>query len=72
MVTSPVGLEGTIIILIIGIILWGASRAVPAPWSSALFWIGIVMIIIGAILLAIAVIPMFTGGALVAPLIFIS
>ncbi len=53
MAIAPIGLEGSIILLVIGIILWAVSRAVPAPASTALFWIGIIMIVLGVIFLAI-------------------
>lgn len=66
MVTSPVGLEGSIIMLVVGIILWAVSRAIPAPWSSVAFWIGIVLIILGVIFLAIWVVQYVI---LVAPLV---
>jgi hypothetical protein len=53
MVSSPVGLEGSIILLVVGIILWAVSRAVGTPVSTALFWIGILLIVLGVIFLAI-------------------
>ncbi len=71
MVTSPVGLEGAIILLVVGIILWAVSRYTPAPISTVLFWIGIIMIILGIIFLAIVLINMmlFVAPAIISALI---
>lgn len=66
MVTAPVGLEGSIILLVVGIILWVVSRMVASPIGTALFWIGIIMIVLGVIFLAIWLIQTVM---LVAPLI---
>lgn len=48
-----IGLEGAIILIAIGIILWAVSRAVAAPIGTALYYIGIFLMVIGVIFLII-------------------
>ena len=65
-----VSLELSLALIIIGVILWAVSRInMPPPVASALYWIGIALLIIGIILLIVWVV-MYSGLLLaVAPAI---
>lgn len=52
-----------IIVLIIGIILFAISRALPPIASTVAYWLGIGLAIIGIILIVLAVLGITIGGA---------
>ena len=58
-----------IVLLIIGIVLWAVSRQLPPGVSTAAYWIGIVLAVIGLIVLVLAVlgITIGTAGLLILP-----
>ncbi len=60
-----ISLELSIALIIIGVVLWAISRiGMPAPVASALYWIGIALLVIGIILLIVWVV--FMSGYLLA------
>jgi hypothetical protein len=52
---TGVSLLQAIIVLIIGVIIWAVSRALPPGVATAAYWVGIIIAIIGVILVVIAV-----------------
>jgi hypothetical protein len=58
-----ISLIGGIILLIVGIILFAISRALPHPSAAtAAYWIGIALAILGVIFIAIALILGIPSG----------
>jgi hypothetical protein len=49
-------LIGGIILLVVGIVLFAVSRALPPPASTIAYWLGIVLAVIGLILIIVAVV----------------
>jgi drug/metabolite transporter (DMT)-like permease len=59
-----ISLIGGIILLVVGIILFAISRALPHPSAAtAAYWIGIALAILGVIFIAIALILGIPYGA---------
>ncbi len=53
-----------IILVIVGIVLWAVSRALPPVASTIAFWLGILLAVIGIIIIVVALLTgaLGTGG----------
>lgn len=51
-----------VIVLIIGIVLWAISRALPPIANTVAFWLGVALVVIGVVIIVVALLTGALGG----------
>ena len=60
-----------IVVLILGVILYAVSRMLPPGASTAAYWIGIILAIVGIIIIVLAILGISVGGLFILPFLFL-